>query len=303
MARFGLLTELMNMADQTESNELIDRTVSRIGWADVVKHPAVVTALITTILGSLGVAFVTNSVNQSIAQRDLQVKIVETLVEYTKVPDFTEASSIAKLDALIRLLADNRDTFELDLKGFQSVIRSLQEDALIAKDQIIRDAELQNQRLQEKMEELSQDPAEKKVLEDQIAENKTRIDTALAERNRLTNALELSRGDLESALAKIAELESELESKHPYLGGRWIQGDGTRYSIHQYGVDGKELAIIHTSTNEVFSGVFETRNRFSYTNPNKTNRPLRSGTASDSGDRIVLSDRGLVWTREVPPID
>ncbi len=183
---------------------------SKNSWTNVVKHPTVVTALVTTIFGSLGVAYITNSVNQSMAQRDLQVKIVEAIIEYTKVPDFTEASAISKLDALTQLLADNRDKFELEFEGFRQMVRKLQEDALVEKDKTIGAAKVENQKLLVKLKGLADDSEQKRNLETQIAENQQKINSAQAERSRLANALQRSRGDLETAQERIAKLEKEV---------------------------------------------------------------------------------------------
>lgn len=87
------------------------------------------TALVTAIFGSLAVAIATNSVTRALGERELQFKIVDALIQYTKEPGMKEVPAISKLDALTSLIKDNQQ-FSLKVDGFQLLVKEFKEDEL-----------------------------------------------------------------------------------------------------------------------------------------------------------------------------
>lgn len=185
----------------------------------VLTHPGVVTALVTTVFGTLAVAVATSWVTKVLGERELQFKVVETLIEYTKDHDLENVPAISKLDALTRLIGDNKQ-FNIRVDGFQTLIKEFKDDELRDSRQKVEDSRQKVKYLEAEQaaleKQLSQDTVkdtEKKVeLEREISLKNQEIRQALKRQksaSRKLDAITQSSGQLQATLKKKDDIIDE----------------------------------------------------------------------------------------------
>jgi hypothetical protein len=181
----------------------------------------VVIALITTVFGSLAVALAANSVTRALGERELQFKVVDALIEYTKQKDMDNVPAISKLDALTRLIKDN-EQFSVRVDGFLAMLDKLRNDDLTLERKRSAETEKEIKRIQAQLtlSELSEstrialkgDLADKEQAMSALRAREQEIVSQLAKQDQFGKTV---LADLTAARAKIAELEQRLAKPLP----------------------------------------------------------------------------------------
>lgn len=172
-------------------------------------HPGVLTALVTTLFGSLMVAWATNSVTRSIEDKKLQLKVVEALIEYTKAPDLKEVPAIAKLEAMIELIQENNEQFSVRVTGFKRMVRELREDLLRKQRNEIAAAREELEAARRKLESnRKSDSDERAELEAKIWDKERALAEARERALRLEATLRPAQEDQDALAAARAALEN-----------------------------------------------------------------------------------------------
>ncbi len=187
--------------------KIIDKRHGISAFFKPFQHPGVLTALVTAVFGSLAVAIATGYVTKELGEREMQVAIIEALLEYTQKPEFIGVAALSKLEAMTNLIDDNKDLFDIDVKGFLKLIESLRFDDLSSAREKVQALENQQAELQIELQKGSENEL---GLQQRIDKNKK--DLSDAKRDLLK-----AETNLDGAEKLIKNLQLEIEKKQEII--------------------------------------------------------------------------------------
>lgn len=86
-------------------------------------QPSIITIFITALLGPLAI----NWVNESFENKKLQKEVIQTVLNYTSVADFSKPESIEKIGIISRMVDENKEVFGLTFENTNRAIDMLNE--------------------------------------------------------------------------------------------------------------------------------------------------------------------------------
>ena len=90
-------------------------------------RPAVVVALVTTVFGSLSVSLASNYVTSRISERQQQLELIRTLMDYATDESLQDPT---RLEAVLAIVRENPQ-FETKVDGYGQVVAKLTDDAIL----------------------------------------------------------------------------------------------------------------------------------------------------------------------------
>ena len=161
-------------------------------------------ALVTTLLGSVAIAILTNKVTEEMKIRDLQADIVKALMEHADEADLATESDIATLSALTALIQENEE-FNVKVGGFQGIVDEYYERKK-------KEAQDKIDKIEDKLATAGQDSMEEQRLQEMLQES--RIQKYEAERK-----LSKGRNTIDLLQQKNVALQQQLRDADRTISG------------------------------------------------------------------------------------
>ncbi len=154
-------------------------------------------SIITTLLGTVLVAYLTNKVTMNLGDKELQYKAMSALVDYTKVADIEEGSDILKLKALTELIAENEE-FRVKVSGFEAIVENFYNNKVI--------------NLENELNEATKKGEDKEIIQ-------TKLETIKKQKEEFEKKLELSSTSERSLKKKFIQSEKNLKNSRSKIAG------------------------------------------------------------------------------------
>jgi DNA repair exonuclease SbcCD ATPase subunit len=105
-----------------KNNELVKESPNIIsGFFGKILSPATITVLVTALVGPVSVSWVNNKMKN----KEMQVKVITKVLEYTDKTDLSSPESIKKIGLIAKMVHENKEIFGLSFSGVDSAFNQL----------------------------------------------------------------------------------------------------------------------------------------------------------------------------------
>lgn len=106
-------------ADDIKAKSVLGRFLTFV--SDKFLKPSVITVFVTALLGPVAIQWV----NDSLENKKLQEKVIQTVLNYTNEADFSKPESIEKIGIIAQMVNENKDVFQLQFEETTKAINLL----------------------------------------------------------------------------------------------------------------------------------------------------------------------------------